>query len=222
MFPPALPSHSGAELVTSHTARFRSRGVPAPIHQKLCLPPAAPSQSPIFHRFSRSRPKTTLACDILCPIMFATILTPCSRLGTDQTPPWVTHSQSCSGSLPAAVAVSAASARHQQHPSKPTTAKSFAPIPSPCQLSAPFQHHYPPVISRYWPNWPRSAQEIDASAGCQRSDLWATQNAWTPGPGVWFAVDLQWPFFQKRIHFFSDLQTIVSERPCSPVEPSCR
>lgn len=59
VYPPFSPPQRSR--ISSHfTARFRSHGFLAPVHQKLCLSPAAPSQLPIiFQRFSRSQPKTT-------------------------------------------------------------------------------------------------------------------------------------------------------------------
>lgn len=201
MFTPHFLLHS---RISSHfTARFRSRGVLAPVHQKLCLSPAAPSQSPItFQRFSRSRPKTTFG--LRHPLPYHV----CCDFDFHAFSPW--HRPNCSMDNPLSklqweLTCSRCSfARLQQsaqHPSKPTTAKSVAPTPSTCSLRYTVSTPLPPMPC-YWPNWPRSDREIDRSAGCQRSDLWATQNAWTPGPGVRFVVDLQWHFSQKIIHFF--------------------
>lgn len=129
-------------------------------------------------------------------------------------------SQSCSGSLLAVVSVSATSAERPIPPFKTTTAKSFTPPSLPlveCTVPTPLH-----PMCCYWPIWPRSDQEIDRSAGCQRSGLWATQTLGHLARGSgsrWISNGLS---LRRESIFFSDLQTVVSDRPCSPVEPSCR
>lgn len=220
---PTPPFPSQRNRILSHfTAQFPLSRYPCARPSETLSAAGAPSQSPVTSNgFLEAHPNPTFGLRHALPYHVCCGLTfmrspghrPASSLGN---PPsklqWELTCSRCSfGDF------SRETNTTLQNPPQPNHS---LPPPSPCleyTVSTPL-----PQMCCYWPIWPRLDQEIDGSAGCQRSDLWATQNAWTSGPGVWFAVDLQWPFSQKRIHFFSGLQTIVSERPCSPVEPSCR
>lgn len=111
MFTPHFLSTAESRHISQHVSALVV-SLRASTRNFVCRRRHPPSHPSLSNGFLEAGPKQLLACDILCPITFAAILTfMLSRLGTDQTAPWITHSQSCSGSLLAVVAVSATSAK---------------------------------------------------------------------------------------------------------------
>lgn len=174
--PSPLPLPAQPNLVTSHsTIPTLAVSLRRPIRNFGCRRRTlAVTQSPIASNvLLEAHPKSIFGLRHAVPYHVCCDLT--SMLSawaqTIILTPWVTHT------LKVAVGAYLQSSRLQQrdqhHPSKPTTAKSFTPPSLPlveCTVSTPL-----PPMCCYWPIWPRSDQEIDRSAGCQRSDLWATQ-----------------------------------------------